>query len=136
MNKAADLVTKSLNNKRFKTIIVGDKVYSIRPLTIKIICRVLEEFAKIEVEPNKTLFDVLITAPLNAPSLLKGVAYAIAGDIPNHEEEVDRIVKELELSTWDEIREAIDTIISFMGAKDFFQCAISAESVAKIAGRM
>lgn len=136
MNKAADIVTKSLNNKRFKTIIAGDKVYTIRPLTIKIICRVLEEFAKIELEGDKTLFDVLITAPKNTPSLLKGIAYAIAGDVPNHEEEAERIITELTRSTWDEIREAIDTIISFMGAKDFFQCAISAESVAKIAGRM
>lgn len=133
MDEASKIITESLNNGLFKTVIVKDKAYTIYPPTIKIISRALAPLSQIEINDKQSELSIIGEIPSNAPYIIKSLSVFIVGDVNNWRWKAHRLGKRLERSTPSELNEALKAAIELIQGKDFFDCAALAKSVVKMA---
>ena len=136
-NEATKLVTESLLGLDFKTVVLAGKSYSVFQPTIKIICRGLKEWSRLDFELDKEKGISIADIPTNAPLILKGLAYFVGGEVENWEDNAQSLYEKWMNDTPSvlprEMYEASKTIIEILGVDDFFGCAILLTSVTKMA---
>ena len=108
MNQAAKTVSDALLGLDFMNVEIGGMVYTIKPPTIKIICRAIKEL------------------PEATEDMLKGISCFICGN--------DSLVKELENGTFEEVKDALEVCFSMMDISAF-QCVSSMRNVSMLAAR-
>lgn len=135
MNEAANLIAESILGKYFATFRIGGKVYTVYPPSIKLICRAISHFSKIEMREDHTTFSVVSEIPQNVPHLLKGLSVLIAGDVWNWRWKSRKVCKQLESGTNKELKEALQAAINTIGGADFFVSASWGMSVATMGAK-
>lgn len=128
MNKAAEIVSKSIINEEHVNIVVQGKIYCVKPLTIKKICKVLFHFSHITIDQNYTKISILSEIPNNKKAIISGLAVSITDNI------FKRIMLKRRLynSTNKEIDDIWNEIIPMFGGDDFFGYALSMRSATEM----
>lgn len=125
MNQAAKIVSESLLGLDFKNIEIGGVIYTIKPPTIKVICRAIRSFSNIEMTGNNIL-EAINELPSMTDDMLKGISCFICGS--------EKLAKVLENGTFEEIKNALEVCYSMMDISAF-QCASSMRNVSMLAAR-
>ncbi|MEG1007848.1 MAG: hypothetical protein RSO15_16460 [Bacteroides sp.] len=135
MNKAAELISDSILENSFITVMIGKQVYTVYPPTIKVICRAISSFSKIGIDGEYTRLSVIGEIPGNASHIIKGLAALIVGDVRFWRWKASKIEKVLESATLQELKMATDNIIPLIGGDDFFECAACLKNVTGMAAK-
>ena len=125
MNKAAEIVSSTLLGLDFKNVALGGVVYTIKPPTIKVICRAMRHFSKIGMEGDN-IMEAIKELPEATEDMLKGISCFICGS--------EDLAKALENGTFEEIKEALEACFSMMDISAF-QCVSSMKNVSMLAAR-
>ena len=115
MNQAAKIVSDALLGMDFKNVEIGGIVYTIKPPTIKIICRAIRHFSNIGMTGDNIL-EAINELPEATEDMLKGISCFICGSVD--------LVNALENGTFEEIKEALEVCFSMMDISAF-QCVRS-----------
>ncbi len=100
-------------------------VYTIKPPTIKIICRAIHHFSNIGMTGDNVM-EAIKELPEATEDMLKGISCFICGN--------DSLVKELENGTFEEVKDALGVCFSMMDISAF-QCVSSMRNVSMLAAR-
>lgn len=100
-------------------------VYTIKPPTIKIICRAIHHFSNIGMTGDNVM-EAIKGLPEATEDMLKGISCFICGN--------DSLVKELENGTFEEVKDALEVCFSMMDISAF-QCVSSMRNVSMLAAR-
>ncbi|WP_099147183.1 hypothetical protein [Bacteroides sp. KFT8] len=125
MNQAAKIVSDALLGMDFKNVEIGGIVYTIKPPTIKIICRAIRHFSNIGMTGDNIL-EAINELPEATEDMLKGISCFICGS--------GDLVNALENGTFEEIKEALEVCFSMMDISAF-QCVSSMKNVSMLAAR-
>lgn len=125
MNQAAKIVSDALLGLDFKNIEIGGIVYTIKPPTIKVICRAIHYFSNIGMTGDN-IVEAIKELPEATEDMLKGVSCFICGN--------EDLVKVLENGTFEEIKEALEICFSMMDISAF-QCVSSMRNVSMLAAK-
>jgi len=136
-NEAAKLVAESILGVNFRTILINDKPYTIYPPTIKIICRGVMEWSKLNVNlDDQNIYTITGQIPGNNEVILRGLCYFIVGDVKGYKWKAYWLYRKLRYGTPsikpDEMKEAVQVVFDLIQAQDFFDCATSVKNVAKM----
>ena len=105
MNQAAKTVSDALLGLDFKNVEIGGIVYTIKPPTIKVICRAIHHFSNIALRGDNIMEAIKELTEANE-DMLKGISCFICGN--------DSLVKELENGTFEEVKDALEVCFSMM----------------------
>lgn len=125
MNQAAKIVSDALLGLDFKNIEIGGIVYTIKPPTIKVICRAIHYFSNIGMTGDN-IVEAIKELPEATEDMLKGVSCFICGN--------EGLSKVLKNGTFEEIKEALEICFSMMDISAF-QCASSMRNVSMLAAK-
>ena len=125
MNQAAKIVSDALLGMDFKNVEIGGIVYTIKPPTIKIICRAIRHFSNIGMTGDNIL-EAINELPEATEDMLKGISCFICGS--------GDLVNTLENGTFEEIKEALEVCFSMMDISAF-QCVSSMRNVSMLAAK-
>ena len=100
-------------------------VYTIKPPTIKIICRAIDHFSNIGMTGDNVM-EAIKELPEATEDMLKGISCFICGN--------DSLVKELENGTFEEVKDALEVCFSMMDISAF-QCVSSMRNVSMLAAK-
>lgn len=125
MNQAAKIVSDALLGMDFKNVEIGGIVYTIKPPTIKLICRAIRHFSNIGMTGDNIL-EAINELPEATEDMLKGISCFICGSVD--------LVNALENGTFEEIKEALEVCFSMMDISAF-QCVSSMKNVSMLAAR-
>ena len=125
MNQAAKTVSDALLGLDFKNVEIGGMVYTIKPPTIKIICRAIHHFSNIALRGDN-IMEAIKELPEATEDMLKGISCFNCGN--------DSLVKELENGTFEEVKDALEVCLSTMDISAF-QCVSSMRNVSMLAAR-
>ena len=125
MNQAAKTVSDALLGLDFMNVEIGGMVYTIKPPTIKIICRAIHHFSDIALRGDN-IMEAIKELPEATEDMLKGISCLICGN--------DSLVKELENGTFEEVKDALEVCFSMMDISAF-QCVSSMRNVSMLAAR-
>lgn len=136
-NEAAKLIAESVLGVDFRTVLINNKAYTIYPPTIKIICRGVLHWAKLGIDLNEqSVYSLTGQIPANSDAFIRGLSYFIVGDVKGYKWKAFRIYRKLRYGTpsirLDDMNKAIQTVFDLIQAQDFFDCATSCMSVAKM----
>ena len=96
-NQAAKTVSDALLGLDFMNVEIGGMVYTIKPPTIKIICRVIHHFSNIGMTGDNVM-EAIKELPEIAGDMLKGISCFICGS--------EELAENLENGTFEEVRNA------------------------------
>lgn len=125
MNQAAKIVSDSLLGLDFKNVVIGDVVYTIKPPTIKIICRAIRHFSTVDMK-GENIVEAMKEIPELTEGLLNGLSCFICGN--------EKLAKALENGTFEEVKDALE-VCFFMVDISAFQCVSSMKNVSMLAAR-
>lgn len=125
MNQAAKIVSDSLLGVDFKNVVIGDVVYTIKPPTIKIICRAIRHFSTVDMK-GENIVEAMKEIPELTEGLLNGLSCFICGN--------EKLAKALENGTFEEVKDALEVCFSMMDISAF-QCVSSMKNVSMLAAR-
>lgn len=125
MNQAAKAVSDALLGLDFKNVEIGGMIYTIKPPTIKTICRAIRHFSNIGMEGNN-IMEAIEELPEATEDMLKGVSCFICGN--------EDLARQLEGGTFDEIKNALEVCFSMMDISAF-QCVSSMRNVSMLAAK-
>lgn len=125
MNQAAKIVSDALLGLDFKNIEIGGIVYTIKPPTIKVICRAIHYFSNIGMTGDN-IVEAIKELPEATEDMLKGVSCFICGN--------EGLSKVLENGTFEEIKDALEICFSMMDISAF-QCVSSMRNVSMLAAK-
>lgn len=78
MNQASKIVSDALLGMDFKNVEIGGVVYTIKPPTIKVICRAIHHFSNVGMEGDN-IVEAIKELPEVTEDMLKGVSCFICG---------------------------------------------------------
>ena len=110
MNQAAKIVSDSLLGLDFKNVVIGDVVYTIKPPTIKIICRAIRHFSTVDMK-GENIVEAMKEIPELTEGLLNGLSCFICGN--------EKLAKALENGTFEEVKDALEVCFSMMDISAF-----------------
>ena len=125
MNQAAKIVSDALLGFDFKNVTIGDVVYTIKPPTIKVICRAIRHLSTVDLKGDN-MVEAIKELPSITEDMLKGLSCFICGN--------EKMAKVLENGTFEEVKEALDVCFSMMDVSAF-QCVSSMKNVSMLAAR-
>ena len=125
MNQAAKIVSDSLLGLDFKNVVIGDVVYTIKPPTIKIICRAIRHFSTVDMK-GENIVEAMKEIPELTEGLLNGLSCFICGN--------EKLAKALENGTFEEVKDALEACFSMVDISAF-QCVSSMRNVSMLAAR-
>ena len=125
MNQASKIVSDALLGMDFKNVEIGGVVYTIKPPTIKVICRAIHHFSNVGMEGDN-IMEAIKELPEATEDMLKGISCFICGN--------DSLVKALENGTFEEVKDALEVCFSMMDISAF-QCVSSMRNVSMLAAR-
>ena len=119
MNQAAKIVSDALLGLDFKNVEIGGMIYTIKPPTIKVICRAIRHFSNIGMTGDN-IMEAIKELPEATEDMLEGISCFICGS--------EDLAKTLENGTFEEIKEALEACFSMMDISAF-QCVSSMRDV-------
>ena len=125
MNQAAKIVSDALLGLDFKNVEIGGMIYTIKPPTIKVICRAIRHFSNIGMTGDN-IMEAIKELPEATEDMLEGISCFICGS--------EDLAKVLENGTFEEIKEALEACFSMMDISAF-QCVSSMRNVSMLAAR-
>lgn len=125
MNQAARIVSESLLGLDFKNIEIGGIAYTIKPPTIKVICRAIRHFSNIGMTGDN-IMEAINELPSMTEDMLKGISCFICGS--------EELAENLENGTFEEVKDALEVCFSMMDISAF-QCVSSMRNVTMLAAR-
>ena len=125
MNQAAKIVSDALLGLDFKNVEIGGIVHTIKPPTIKVICRAIHYFSNIGMTGDN-IVEAIKELPEATEDMLKGLSCFICGN--------EDLSKVLENGTFEEIKDALEICFSMMDISAF-QCASSMRNVSMLAAK-
>lgn len=125
MNQAAKIVSDALLGLDFKNVEIGGIVYTIKPPTIKVICRAIRHFSSIGMTGDN-IMQAIKELPEATEDMLKGISCFICCN--------EDLTKALENGTFEEIKNALEVCFSMMDISAF-QCVSSMKNVSMLAAR-
>lgn len=125
MNQASKIVSDALLGLDYKNVEIGGVVYTIKPPTIKVICRAIRHFSDVDMDGDN-IVEAINGLPSMAESLLKGLSCFICGD--------EKKAKGLANGTFEEIKESLEVCFSLMDVSAF-QCVSSMKNVSMLAAK-
>ena len=125
MNQASKIVSDALLGMDFKNVEIGGVVYTIKPPTIKVICRAIHHFSNVGMEGDN-IVEAIKVLPEVIEDMLKGISCFICGS--------EELAENLENGTFEEIRNALEVCFSLMDISAF-QCVSSMRNVSMLAAR-
>lgn len=125
MNQAAKIVSDALLGMDFKNVGIGGMIYTIKPPTIKVICRAISHFSKIGMEGDN-IMEAIKELPEATEDMLKGISCFICGN--------EDLTKDLKNGTFEEIKNALEVCFSMMDISAF-QCVSSMKNVSMLAAK-
>lgn len=125
MNQAAKIVSDALLGMDFKNVGIGGMIYTIKPPTIKVICRAISHFSKIGMEGDN-IMEAIKELPKATEDMLKGISCFICGN--------EDLTKDLENGTFEEIKNALEVCFSMVDISAF-QCVSSMKNVSMLAAK-
>ena len=135
MNQAARLISSSILDEDFITVILAGKPYTICPPTIKVLCRAIKSFSGVDAEDKETLLQSLSGAVENSGYIIDGLSKLIAGNVKNWEPKSRSIAKKISNCNVLELKVAMVSVTDFIKGGDFFDCAILAKDLAEMAAK-
>ena len=99
MNQAAKTVSDALLGLDFMNVEIGGMVYTIKPPTIKIICRAIHHFSNIGMTGDNVM-EAIKELPEATEDMLKGISCFICGS--------EELADNLENGTFEEVRNALE----------------------------
>ena len=94
----------------FKNVEIGGVVYTIKPPTIKVICRAIHHFSNVGMEGDN-IVEAIKVLPEVIEDMLKGISCFICGS--------EELAENLENGTFEEIRNALEVCFSMMDISAF-----------------
>lgn len=125
MNQAAKIVSDALLGLDFKNVEIGGIVYTIKPPTIKVICRAIRHFSSIGMTGDN-IMQAIKELPEATEDMLKGISCFICCN--------EDLTKALENGTFEEIKDALEVCFSMMDISAF-QCVSSMKNVSMLTAR-
>lgn len=125
MNQAAKIVSDALLGLDFKNVEIGGTIYTIKPPTIKVICRAIRHFSNIGMTGDN-IMEAIKELPEATEDMLEGISCFICGS--------EDLAKALENGTFEEIKEALEACFSMMDISAF-QCVSSMKNVSMLAAK-
>ena len=125
MNQAAKIVSDALLGLDFKNVEIGGMIYTIKPPTIKVICRAIRHFSNIGMTGDN-IMEAIKELPEATEDMLEGISCFICGS--------EDLAKVLENGTFEEIKEALEACFSMMDISAF-QCVSSMRNVSMLAAK-
>lgn len=125
MNQAAKIVSDSLLGLDFENVEIGGIVYTIKPPTIKMICRAIRHFSTVDMK-GENIVEAVKQIPEVTDGLLNGLSCFICGN--------EDMAKVLENGTFEEVKDALEVCFSMMDVSAF-QCVSSMKNVSMLAAR-
>lgn len=125
MNQAAKIVSDALLGLDFKNVEIGGMIYTIKPPTIKVICRAIRHFSNIGMTGDN-IMEAIKEFPEATEDMLEGISCFICGS--------EDLAKVLENGTFEEIKEALEACFSMMDISAF-QCVSSMKNVSMLAAK-
>ena len=125
MNKAASIVSDALLGMDFKNVEIGGRVYTIKPPTIKTICRAVRHFSFAEMSSDN-LMKAIDDIPENSVSMLNGLSCFICG--------TEKMADKLANGTYKEAKDALKACFSLID-DSAFQCVSLMMNVSSLAGK-
>lgn len=125
MNQAAKIVSDALLGLDFKNVEIGGIVYTIKPPTIKVICRAIRHFSSIGMTGDN-IMQAIKELPEATEDMLKGISCFICCN--------EDLTKALENGTFEEIKNVLEVCFSMMDISAF-QCVSSMKNVSMLAAR-
>jgi hypothetical protein len=125
MNQAAKIVSDALLGLDFKNVEIGGMIYTIKPPTIKVICRAIRHFSNIGMTGDN-IMEAIKELPEATEDMLEGISCFICGS--------EDLAKVLENGTFEEIKEALEACFSMMDISAF-QCVSSMKNVSMLAAK-
>ena len=125
MNQASKIVSDALLGMDFKNVEIGGVVYTIKPPTIKVICRAIHHFSNVGMEGDN-IVEAIKVLPEVIEDMLKGISCFICGS--------EELAENLENGTFEEIRNALEVCFSMMDISAF-QCVSSMRNVSMLAAK-
>ena len=125
MNQASKIVSDALLGMDFKNVEIGGVVYTIKPPTIKVICRAIHHFSNVGMEGDN-IVEAIKVLPEVIEDMLKGISCFICGS--------EELAENLENGTFEEIRNALEVCFSMMDISAF-QCVSLMKNVSMLAAR-
>ncbi|NDV84888.1 hypothetical protein [Bacteroides sp. 51] len=129
MSKASELIADSIIGQSFVTVLIAGKAYTMYPPVIKVICRAISAFSKVDLKEEYTRLSILGEIPTSAPHITSGIASLLAGNTWNWRWKKFWIKKKLQSATIKELNDAFIRIIPLIGGDDFFAIATCAKNV-------
>lgn len=106
-------------------MVIGDVVYTIKPPTIKIICRAIRHFSTVDMK-GENIVEAMKEIPELTEGLLNGLSCFICGN--------EKLAKALENGTFEEVKDALEVCFSMVDISAF-QCVSSMRNVSMLAAR-
>ena len=125
MNQAAKIVSDVLLGLDFKNVEIGGMIYTIKPPTIKVICRAIRHFSNIGMTGDN-IMEAIKELPEATEDMLEGISCFSCGS--------EDLAKALENGTFEEIKEALEACFSMMDISAF-QCVSSMKNVSMLAAK-
>lgn len=100
-------------------------IYTIKPPTIKVICRAIRHFSNIGMTGDN-IMEAIKELPEATEDMLEGISCFICGS--------EDLAKTLENGTFEEIKEALEACFSMMDISAF-QCVSSMKNVSMLAAK-
>lgn len=130
MDNAAELLSGSLGNGVLKTLVLGNRAYTVYAPTIYVISMMLKPLSRVDVSGIETKSGVIRVMPEQGKHIAMAVAVAVTGDVRFAKLKARRLYLKLLHSTPGDLYTAFRDIISLIQAQDFFDCATLAREVA------
>lgn len=120
MNEATKNVSELLSGTYGKTIVVGGKVYVIKAPAIKVIMRATQYLSKVDLPENGTMQELIKMVSVNLDNIIKGLSFLVVGDIPDYQEKVEGVERQMLSGSKEELFQAYFVAFELITGHDFF----------------
>lgn len=124
MNKGAKIISESIIGSDFRTVIVGDRSYTVYPPTIHKLTGAISYLSN--VQDAESLREVLLSLG-ESEAYSKALSWLIAGD--------ESLSEELAKGTYEENVNALDEALSMIDSKVFLKAVSLAKNVSLLAAK-
>lgn len=114
---------------------VAGKVYTMKSPTIRVMCRAISEFSRIDTDFSEQFLQSVFSETERLRLLVKGIAYLIVGNQKNYEQLAEETAEELMDGSIQELSEAFNAFLEMTSLGEVFQVAASARKFAEVAAK-
>lgn len=120
MSEVSKNISELLSGTYGKAIVVGGTVYVIKTPAIKVIMRATLYLSKVDLPKNGTVQELMSIASTNLENIIKGLSFLVVGDVPDFQEKVESVERQLLSGSEEELLKAYFVAFELITGRDFF----------------